>query len=330
MALASKFESILTEQAPLAPRTWLQVGGAAQYLAEPTSTDELVALVKRCAGDGVPVHLLGGGSNLLIRDEGVAGVVISLGAECFSQIKVDGSQLVAGGGAMLASVIGESVRQGLAGLDPLVGIPGSIGGALHGNAGNRGGDIGQWTCEATVLTRAGELLTRTREDLLFAYRESSLDELVILDARFQLEEDDPDKLTKRMQKQWIITKAGQPMSDQRTACIFKNPRGMSAGMLIDQAGLKGTTVGGAEVSSDHANFFVTPRERHRPGCAKADRYGPQPGSRTAGSRAGNRTRNLVTAFHGGSLTYELPLAPGYVSGIAFNKFTRTIPFAGCC
>jgi UDP-N-acetylmuramate dehydrogenase len=106
------------------------------------------------------------------------------------------------------------------------------------------------------MTRSGEILTRSREELVFAYRESSLDELVILDAQFELEQEDPEELTKRMQKQWIIKKAGQPLAHQSAGCIFKNPRGMSAGMLIEQAGLKNTRIGGAEVSERHANFII--------------------------------------------------------------------------
>ena len=100
------------------------------------------------------------------------------------------------------------------------------------------------------------MFQREREDLVFAYRESSLDELVILSAEFQLDRENPDELTKRMQKQWIMKKASQPLGHQSAGCIFKNPRGMSAGMLIDQAGLKGTRSGGAEVSDRHANFIV--------------------------------------------------------------------------
>ena len=164
--------------------------------------------------------------------------------------------MTAGGGAQLAHAISETVRSGLAGLEPLVGIPGTVGGALHGNSGSRGGDIGQWSCRATVMTRAGDIVQRGREDLVFAYRQSSLDELVILNAEFQLEEDNPEQLTKRMQKQWIVKKASQPLSHQNVANVFKNPRGMSAGMLIDQAGLKGTRVGAVEVSQRHANFIV--------------------------------------------------------------------------
>jgi UDP-N-acetylmuramate dehydrogenase len=106
------------------------------------------------------------------------------------------------------------------------------------------------------MTRSGEIIQRERGDLVFAYRQSSLDELVILDARFELEDEDPVEITKRMQKQWIVKKANLPMAHENTGCIFKNPRGMSAGMLIDQCGLKGEHVGNVEVSQRHANFFV--------------------------------------------------------------------------
>jgi UDP-N-acetylmuramate dehydrogenase len=244
------------EKVPLAERTWFKVGGPAQYFAEPTSLEELLAVVARCRDEGLNVRLLGGGSNVLVRDEGVSGMVISLGQPSFSEIKISGNRVTAGGGANLANAITVTVGAGLAGLEPLVGIPGSVGGALHGNAGSHGGDVGQWACHATVLTRGGEIIQREREDLVFAYRQSSLDELVILEAQFELDEEDPVEITKRMQKQWIIKKASLPMTHENTGCIFKNPRGMSAGMLIDQCGLKGEQVGGAEVSQRHANFFV--------------------------------------------------------------------------
>ncbi|MGH7138514.1 MAG: UDP-N-acetylmuramate dehydrogenase, partial [Pirellulales bacterium] len=116
-----------------------------------------------------------------------------------------------------------------------------------------------------VLTRGGEVSERQRDELVFAYRESSLDELVILAAEFELEPDDPGQLTKRMQQQWIVKKAAQPLAHQSAGCIFKNPRGMSAGMLIDQAGLKGARIGGAEVSDRHANFIVA-----EPGASTQD------------------------------------------------------------
>jgi UDP-N-acetylmuramate dehydrogenase len=244
------------EQVPLAERTWFKLGGAAQYFAEPGSRDELLNVVKRCHDEGLQVRLLGGGSNVLVRDEGVAGMVISLTNRCFADVAIAGRTVTVGGGAKLANVLTATVGAGLAGLEPLVGIPGTIGGALHGNAGTQAGDIGQWTSRAMVVTRGGELLVREQDDLVFAYRQSSLDELVILEARFELEEEDPDEVTKRMQKQWIVKKANLPMSHENTGCIFKNPRGMSAGMLIDQAGLKGERVGEAEVSQRHANFII--------------------------------------------------------------------------
>jgi UDP-N-acetylmuramate dehydrogenase len=265
MTLWTGLESIVRQAEPLAAHTWFRLGGPAQYFAEPQSTDELVALVHRCRDNAIPIRLLGGGSNLLVREMGVTGMVIHLTAPVFSEISVSGNTVTAGGGAKLGHVISTAVREGLGGLEALVGIPGTVGGALHGNAGGRGGDIGQWTVEATVMTRGGEIQQRQREELVFAYRQSNLDELVILRAQFQLEPDNPEELTKRMQKQWIVKKASQPLGHQSAGCIFKNPRGMSAGMLIEQAGLKGTRVGGAEVSDRHANFIIA-----EPGATSQD------------------------------------------------------------
>jgi UDP-N-acetylmuramate dehydrogenase len=264
MAAMSGIDGV-REQVPLAERTWFKVGGAAQFFAEPTSVDELQALVKRSRDEGLHVRLLGGGSKVLVRDEGVSGLIISLANPAFANIATAGERVILGAGAMLANAITITVGAGLAGLETLVGIPGTIGGALHGNSGSHGGDIGQWASRATVMTRSGEIIDRERSDLVFAYRESSLDELVILSAEFELEKEDPLVVTKRMQKQWIIKKANLPMAHENTGCIFKNPRGMSAGMLIDQCGLKGEQVGGAEVSQRHANFFVA-----KPGATAKD------------------------------------------------------------
>ncbi|MDH3719248.1 MAG: UDP-N-acetylmuramate dehydrogenase, partial [Planctomycetota bacterium] len=223
---------------------------------EPTSVEQLEALVRRCREEDVRLRLLGGGSNVLVRDEGLQGMVMRLTGDVFQKIEMNQRRVMAGGGAKLGHVISSAVRAGLGGLETMVGVPGTIGGALHHNAGGRGGDIGQWTCQATVMTRAGEIHQRQREDLAFGYRESSLDELVILEGQFELEEEDPEELTKRMQKQWIMKKASQPLAHQSAGCIFKNPRGMSAAMLIDQAGLKGARVGQVVVSDRHANFMI--------------------------------------------------------------------------
>jgi UDP-N-acetylmuramate dehydrogenase len=268
MGLFTGFEKITRQQEPLARHTWFHLGGPAEYFVQPDTAEELAAVVRRCYEAQTPVRLLGGGSNVLVRDEGVSGAVIHLAAPAFSEINVDDQVVSGGAGAKLGHVISTAVRHGLAGLETLVGIPGTLGGALRGNAGSRSGDIGQWTCRATVMNRAGEIQERDREELVFAYRQSSLDELVILAAQMRLERDDPEDLTKRMQKQWIIKKAAQPLSHQSAGCVFKNPRGMSAGMLIDQCGLKGAVVGQAEVSDRHANFIVA-----APGATSSDVLG---------------------------------------------------------
>ncbi len=256
MAFRDGFEHILREGEPLAPYTWLRIGGEVEYFAEPTSTEELSQLVSRCYAEDMPVRLLGGGTNVLVRDEGVEGLVIHLSAAQFCAVTVEGGEILAGGGAKLSHLISTAVREGLAGLEQLVGIPGTVGGALHGNATSHGTDIGSCARAATVLTHTGEIFQRSREELLFAYRESSLDELVILDARFALEPADPRDLTKRMQKRWIVNKADQPLRDQATAMIFKDPGGISAASLIDQAGLQGTQIGGVELSERNANYVV--------------------------------------------------------------------------
>jgi UDP-N-acetylmuramate dehydrogenase len=250
------FEHITRENESLAPYTWLRVGGAAQYFAEPTSVEELAALVRHCHSAGLPVWVVGGGSNLLIRDEGVPGMVVALGAAAFGRIEVSGRKLTAGGGAKLGHVISTAVREGLAGLEMLVGIPGTLGGALHTNAGTQGGDIGQYTTSATVMTRKGEIVTRQKHELRFGYRDSSLDELVILEATLELDPGDSRNLTKQMQQAWILKRAEQPLSDQNVGQVFKNPSGASAASLIKDAGMGDAKFGEAEISDRNANFIV--------------------------------------------------------------------------
>jgi UDP-N-acetylmuramate dehydrogenase len=257
MASLDRFKDITRRDEPLGPHTWLKTGGRAQYLITPRTPDELVDVIRTCHQNQIPVRVLGGGSNLLVGDEGVQGVVLRLSDPDFSKVTVAGATVTAGAGAPLSHVIAQSVKAGLAGLDTLVGIPGTIGGALHGNAGGKSGDIGQHVRSVRVVTIAGETFVRGEDELEFAYRSSSLNELILLEARFELHHEDPDEITRRMRKLWIMKKATQPLTFQSAGCIFKNPRGMSAGWLIDQAGLKGTKIGEAEFSDRHANFIVT-------------------------------------------------------------------------
>jgi UDP-N-acetylmuramate dehydrogenase len=211
------------------------------------------------------VRLLGGGSNILVADEGVRGMVILLSAPDFCDIRVEGGVISAGGGAKLSHVVATAAREGLAGLESLVGIPGTIGGALRGNSSGHGASIGQWTREATVMTRGGDVLRRARDEMRFSYRQSSLDELVILEAQFQLEPQDAAELTRQMQKLWIVKRSSEPTGEFGCGYIFADPRGTSAAELIEQAGLKAMRVRGAEVSERNANFIVA-----RPGATARD------------------------------------------------------------
>jgi UDP-N-acetylmuramate dehydrogenase len=265
MPAFDEFNDILRRDEPLAPYTWLRIGGPAQYFFTPRNEGELVRVVQACAAQQVPVRILGGGSNLLVHDEGVGGAVVRLTDPAFAQVSIDGTVCRAGGAASLSHVISETVRAGLAGFEELAGIPGTIGGAIRGNAGSRNAEIGGLVKSVSCLSLGGERVTRKGEELGFSYRNSSLDELIVLSAEFQLRTDSPDQITDRLRKVWITKKATQPLAEQSAGCIFKNPRGQTAGELIEQAGLKGTRVGGAEVSDRHANFFIT-----HPGASSND------------------------------------------------------------
>jgi UDP-N-acetylmuramate dehydrogenase len=261
-----EFGGIVRTDEPMAHRNWFRLGGPASYFASPRTFDELVGLLKRCRDAGHSFKVLGGGSNVLVRDEGVDALVVLLESPFFADVKVRGNVVEAGAAVPLTALISHSARSGLAGLEILTGIPGTVGGALRGNAGGRQGAIGQFVRRATVLDPADEIQVREREDLSFADRESNLDEPVILSADFELEPEEPESVVRRMRRIWIIKKENQPYAHQRSGCIFKNPApDVSAGALIDQAGLKGTQVGAAEVSDRHANFIVA-----HPGAKAAD------------------------------------------------------------
>jgi UDP-N-acetylmuramate dehydrogenase len=202
------------------------------------------------------VRVLGNGCRVLVHDEGVRGAVLRLSDAAFRQIDVQGKQVRAGTGATVRALISESTRHGLAGLESLVGIPGTVGGALRCNAGERSGDIGQYVRRIEVLDRNGTVQVREREELQFAYHSSNIDDPVIVTAEFDLEPDDASAIVKRMRKAWILRKAAQPLSFQPAGRLFKNPRGLNAAALIEQTGLARTRVGGAEVSERDASCVV--------------------------------------------------------------------------
>jgi UDP-N-acetylmuramate dehydrogenase len=259
------FAEILRRNVSLAPYTYLKVGGPADLLAQPRSLEELAALVRHVYQARLPLRVLGGGCNVLVPDEGVRGVVVRLCEPTFGQVAVQGRVVRAGAGAALSALLSEAARHGLAGLEFLVGIPGTVGGALRCNTGDRAGEIGQRVLRVEVLDEQGQIQVRGRDELRFEYGWSNLDDPVLLAAEFELENDQVDAIVKRLRKAWILRKASQPLSFQSAGRVFKNPRGMSASTLVTQAGLAGQRVGGAEVSERDANFIVT-----QPGTSARD------------------------------------------------------------
>jgi UDP-N-acetylmuramate dehydrogenase len=256
MAGLDSFAEIVQANVPLAPFTHLKLGGPAEYLAQPRSREELAAVVGQSFADRLPLRVLGSGCNLLVRDEGVKGLVLRLNDPFFAKVEVHGKEVTAGAGAAVSALISESVRHGLGGLEMLVGIKGTVGGALRCNAGDRGGDIGQFVRRVEVLDVRGKVQVREREELRFVPHKSNLDDPVLLTATFGLETDDPGILVKRMRRAWIHRKAHQPLSFQAANRIFQDAPGFTAGALIDQAGLARTQVGGAEVSDRDTNAIV--------------------------------------------------------------------------
>src|ERR1051326_1990861 len=239
---------IVRRKEPLAPFMHMKLGGPADMLVMPRSVAELEAVLKRCNQQKIPIRVLGNGCSVLVRDEGVRGAVLRLSEPAFRQVQVEGRRVRAGTGATVRALISESTRHGLAGLEPLVGVPGTVGGALRCNAGERSGDIGQFVRRIDVLDRNGNLQVREREELQFAYHSSNIDDPVIVTAEFELEPDDTSAIVKRMRKAWILRKAAQPLSFEPAGRLFKNPRGLNASAIIEQTGLARTRVGGAELS----------------------------------------------------------------------------------
>lgn len=241
---------------PLAPHLWLGIGGPARYYAEPTSRGELIDLVRWASQQGVPVRVLGGGSNLIARESGVDGLVISMAAGPLCELSTDGNRLTAGGGAKLSHAVTHAVGASLAGLEHLLGIPGTVGGALVSNAGAGGRDIGSVTETIEILTRDGSVKSIGADEAQFSHRRSDLGGDVILSATFRLEKSDLASLTKRMQKLWIIRNASQMPGISRIAMPFVDPDGATAQRVIADIGLAGTREGGASLSAEHPNLLV--------------------------------------------------------------------------
>ncbi len=258
-------EQIVKTGHRLARHTWYGLGGPAEYFIQPGDVDQLREVVRRCQDQGLAMHVLGFGSNLLVSDAGVRGAVIKLGAESFSRVRIEGESVVAGAGADLSRLVLDCVKKGLSGLEGLTGIPGSVGGAVRMNAGGRFGDIGAVVESVTCLGVDGQVHDKVKPELAFDYRSCTVASPFILGARFRLIPGEPEQILRTVQEVWIYKKNHQPLNTRNCGCVFKNPKGQSAGVLIDRAGLKGLQVGGAKVSEKHANFIVAEK-----GCTSDD------------------------------------------------------------
>jgi UDP-N-acetylmuramate dehydrogenase len=262
MKLFAGLEQTTRAEVPLAPYTWMRIGGPAQYFIEPTTPEELAEALRRCRENDVPVRVLGGGANLLIDDSGVRGAVIHLSGENFRSVVFTDKGVRAGAAADLHRMVLRSVREGMSGMECLAGIPGSVGGAVRMNAGGAFGDLGNIVESVQLMDADGVAFSRLRGELVFGYRHTNISSKVILGAEFRLVEDDPRRILNQVKQIWIYKKNTQPLGVRSAGCIFKNPRGMSAGALIDKAALKGRRVGGAQVSGKHANFILADPGAH--------------------------------------------------------------------
>jgi UDP-N-acetylenolpyruvoylglucosamine reductase len=249
-------ETAVRRDEPLAKRTTLRVGGPADIFVEPASEADLQAVFKFCTERSLRRFVLGRGSNLLVRDGGFRGVVISLAHPNFSRIEIAGDRLSCGAGARLKNVAVEARRNGLSGLEFLEGIPGSVGGALRMNAGAMNGATFDAVESVRLMDFDGNVRELKAGELTVEYRCcATLKTHVALGAVFRGQPDSQESVAQRMiafsQKRWT----SQPAAPS-AGCMFKNPVTVPAGKLIDELGLKGTRVGGAMVSHEHGNFIV--------------------------------------------------------------------------
>lgn len=254
---AAGFRGEIREEEPLAPLTTWKIGGPAEILATPETPDDLGTALRWAAEQGVPWRVLGNGSNLLVRDEGVRGLVLRV-RKVLDGVRVEATRIVAGAGAPLPVVSNLAASRGLGGLEFASGIPGTVGGAIVMNAGWHAREIGNVVESVEWLSGDGTRRAFPREACVFGYRTSAFRGRagIVLAATFALTPEDPDVLRDRLLEYAASRKANQPTELPSCGSVFLKPPNDFAGRLIEQAGLKGLRIGGIEVSTKHANFFV--------------------------------------------------------------------------
>jgi UDP-N-acetylmuramate dehydrogenase len=259
-AAMPKLRGRLLANESLAPLTWFRVGGPAQVLFTPADEGDLAYFLKHLPAD-LPLYVVGVGSNLIVRDGGMPGVVIRLSPRGFGETSVQGEIVSAGAAALDKRVAETAAAANVSGLEFFFGIPGTIGGALRMNAGANGAETRDVLVEATGLSRDGSKLAFTNADMNFVYRNCGVDPSVIFtSARFRGKIAAPEAIWRRMNEVQSHRETAQPIREKTGGSTFKNPPGQSAWKLIDAAGCRGLRVGGAQVSEMHCNFLINTGE----------------------------------------------------------------------
>lgn len=249
-------EKNVTKDKPLKDHTYTKLGGNADYFVTPTSYEQVQEVVKFAKRHDIPFTLLGNGSNLIIRDGGIRGIVMYLGK--LNEIRVEGTMMIAQSGALIADVSKKALEHHLTGLEFACGIPGSVGGALFMNAGAYGGEIKDVLITTTVVDRNGELKELRAEQLDLSYRFSNIQKNgdIVLEATFGLAPGNYEEIKAKMDDLTYRRESKQPLEYPSCGSVFKRPPGYYAGKLIQDSGLQGKQIGGAQVSLKHAGFII--------------------------------------------------------------------------
>ena len=247
--------SFLTDE-PMAKHTSYGIGGPAQAYITPSDQKDLKQILLFAKDNRIKTFFAGSGSNLLVADEGYEGIVITLG-KSFTKLNIDGNKVVAEVGVMLGKIVKETIKRNLTGMESMIGVPGTLGGALIMNAGAFGGEISNYLMNVTVITMNGNEKKYVSKEIDFEYRHSSFDSNeILIDAEFEFIQSDEKTVSNKKLKASSGRKSSQPLRFRSAGSVFKNPKEGAAGYFIDKAGLKGTRKGDAEISTKHANFFV--------------------------------------------------------------------------
>lgn len=256
MKSLKEFEPILKKSVSLSPYTFSGLGGVCEFLAEPQSKEELASLYKVCLAEKIPFRILGNGCNLLVKSNLVPGVVVRLSSHAFIGFEDLGNTIRMGAGASIFFAIRFCSENNMAGFETLIGIPGTIGGALLSNTCDKSGPISRFVRKIEVLDSLGNIQFRDKEEVSFGETGSDLRDPVILSVEFSFEHDKTDSIVKRLRKAWINRKIQLPLGVPYAGKIFKNPRGLTAASLIEQAGFQKNRVGGAEFCDRDLNFII--------------------------------------------------------------------------